>query len=687
MTRVSIINKFACYVLLLNFKQLRHILLIKITCKGIMLRISKTIWSIFLISLLCSLNFTVFSCAHRGDWAKRIDWDELDFAHLPGQDEFPEAGAVILFDEGKIETIGDSQSGFSLFSRHRIVKIINSSGYKYCSVAIAYNTQSIVDQVQARTISPEGKITILDQDKIYDVNLYPNFVFYSDQRAKMFTFPAVENGVVLEYSYQINLQNRTSLIYSWNFQNDAPTLLSRFILAKPSEWDLDYRVYGIDVKPKIKTAPEGFKSSHVWETRNVPALKSEFGMPPWKEVGARLALTPLGFKSWDDVAGWYHELIEPQMKAGQEIKKIGANLTKDIEKKEDKLRVIYEWVRDEVRYIAVEIGIGAHKPHPAEEIFVNRYGDCKDMTTLLCAISREAGLDVYQALISTRQNGIPDTSLAAPSQFNHVIAYCPSAGKNGIWMDATAKGCSFGQLPWYDQELPVLLIAKNGKAEILTTPHIPVDSNSTMIDWQVELKSSGAAAINGKTILRGSAAHELREDLYYSSPSERRRWLETSLALHCSGAKLDSFQIRGLKPVSDPLIIEYNFHTATFAIPVSESRIFRPGSIWSLDLPDFFRSDIRNHPIRFSFGLQRNLNLNVKLPEGWVVHSPDLSDSLTSSFGNAAWRWFSDDHNFRVQSRFLIFGDDIDPSDYQKFQIFLDQVREKDLRNVVILKK
>ena len=34
----------------------------------------------------------------------------------------------------------------------------------------------------------------------------------------------------------------------------------------------------------------------------------------------------------------------------------------------DKLRRIFEWVRDQVRYIAVEIGAGGFEPHSADEV-------------------------------------------------------------------------------------------------------------------------------------------------------------------------------------------------------------------------------------------------------------------------------------------------------------------------------
>ena len=148
-------------------------------------------------------------------------------------------------------------------------------------------------------------------------------------------------------------------------------------------------------------------------------------MPPGSEIVARLALAPLEIETWEDVAEWFHKLAEPQIKAGKGVKELASTLTRGVENEEDKLRIIYEWVRDKIRYVAVDIGIGGYQPHPAEEVLGKRYGDCKDMTTLLCSLAREAGLEAYEAIVSTWQQGIPDTSLPSPYSSTTLLPILP----------------------------------------------------------------------------------------------------------------------------------------------------------------------------------------------------------------------------------------------------------------------
>ncbi len=616
-------------------------------------------------------------------WEDSVRWRDYTLSALPTREEFPDDGAVCLLDEGKMEVFGEGQLGFSVFEQHRIVKIFDSRGERFANVVIPYSGRSEVVAIEARTISPDGTIVVLDENDIYDVSLYPNFVFFSDQRAKLFTLPAAEQGAVLEYRYRLSVQDRT-FWHSWSFQDDAPTLISRFTLVKPAEWNVNYRIYGIDMEPDVTKMPEGFKSTMHWEARDMPALRSEVGMPPSRERVARLALAPLGFNRWSDVASWYHRLSWPRTATGSETEQLVEELTAGAETDEEKLERIYTWVRDRVRYLAVEIGIGGFRPHAAEEVCVNMYGDCKDMATLVCSMAREAGLSVHQVLVSTWYNGIPDTTLPSPLHFNHAIAYAPGVGVDGIWMDPTEKGCPFGELPWYDQGIPVLVVGEDGAGGIVITPRSRPEDNTERTVWQVRLEEDGSASVAGRTVLRGAPATETREQLLYASREMRRQWLETLLAKECSGARVDSFLVEGLDPVSDSLVALYGFHTPFFVTMRGSDMVFRPGMITASELPDYFRSSERSHPVRFQYGVDRELSLSVVMPAGWSMQPQTASDSLISRFGSSSYRWRANDNELLVWNHHALVGHDVKPAEYLEFQEFLDSMRKQNLRNLLL---
>lgn len=627
-------------------------------------------------STLILIMLILFRCAHEIDRAKRLGEDEMAVFRVPNEEQYWDAGAVVILDEGKMQIIGSNELPQTQFERHRIVKIYNQRGWHHANVTIPYTPQSWVENIQARTILPTGTVRNLDKKQIFDVNLYPRFVFYSDQRAKIFTLPSVESGAIIEYRYQLRISGHR-VWPSWYFQDDIPVLKSRFTLETPSEWELNYKKYFINIEPTIAKAPAGFKSSYVWQVENIPAIQTEFGMPAVNECLARIEIAPVGMKSWNDVARWYYDLAEPQIKSAKGVKQLADSLTQHCDNDLARLKMIYEWVRDHVRYIAVAIGIGSYQPHPAGEVLANRYGDCKDMSILICALSRAAGIEAHPVLISTWQNGEPDTSLPSPYQFNHAIVYCPKVGEKGIWLDATQKGCPFASLPWYDQGLPVLVIGKDGAGKIATTTKNPADSNRTVLDWRMKLRPNGQGLVQGSTEYRGVLATDIREMLSRLTQHEVRQWLETYLAARCPGAKLDSFRIVGLHPIQDPLVIYYHVRARNFAQRQDKMIYFSPGKILGFDLADYFRSPKRQHPILFNYGSTEMLSLDLEIPSQWTANSAAISDSIISPFGYSLWQVSQQDSVLQIKIVHQLNGETISADHYLEFQKFLDEVQSK----------
>ena len=633
-------------------------------------------------------------CGGGSEWWRTVQWEDYTLATLPQSEAFPGDGAVVLLDEGRMETFGSgvqslrvaegSQIGYSIFEQHRIVRVFDARGERYANIVLPYGSSSEIDEIRARTITPSGTIVPLREEDVHDVSLYPNFVFFSDQRAKIFTMPAIEPGAVLEYRYRIKVRDRT-VWHGWRFQSEVPTLISRFTMLAPSEWPISFRTYGIELEPEIRRVPNGFKSTFRWEARDLPGMMTEAGMPPPSERFARLAIAPLGFKSWNDVSAWYRKLSEPREGDDDGIQQLVDSLIAGVSSRDEQMRILYEWVRNHVRYLAVEIGIGGYQPHRAAEVYAHRYGDCKDMTTILAAMGTAAGIRVHQVLISTWQNGIPDTTLPSPYHFNHAIAYAPEI-RGGLWMDATAKGTPYGELPWYDQGVPVLVVVDNGEGRILVTPKAGVAANSERVSWRAELDESGRARVRARTVLTGALAMEARDDLAYATEQERKRWIEARLPRECaSAAALEDLSLAGLMPVEDSLAVEVVFSTPVFAVREEDALRFRPSLIIASGLPDLFRPGARSHPVRFRFGMRRELTLDLTLPEGWHVPESLSVDSLSTPFGSWHSLVLRTPTGVRFRRVVHLESQEVDPRQYDSYQRFLDALRRSELHTVVLL--
>ena len=638
----------------------------------------------FYLPLLSFLFFV--SCTSNRNWGKVVNWDAKDISDTAVQKDYPDAGAVILLDEGTTEISDAGEIDFTYIERHRVVKILNTSGYSYANVSIGYNDKSEIEMIEARTIGPDGKITVLEDDNVFDVTLYPGFIFFSDQRAKIFTFPAVEVGSILEYRYRMSVAGET-LINNWYFQNHIPTKHSRFILRTPMQWNIDYKLFNIDIEDKTHKIPSMNRTTRTWEARDLPAIPEEIAMPSLRDISARIEISPMGFNKWSDVARWYHNLSGPQMVTNEQIQKLAQKLTAGIYSEKEKVKKIFEWVRDNIRYIAVSIGIGGFRPHSSAEILKNRYGDCKDMSTLLCSAAKAVGITVHEVLISTKPNGHIDTSLVSPFQFNHVIAYYPMGGDSGLWLDATKKGSPFGYLPWYNQDRLAFVINDQGKGTFKTTPTYVTSDNVVSMEWKVNLDSGLVASVEGKNLYWGAPASEIRQGIMNMNAKQCRIWLEDYLSNRCPGVELQFFTISNVDTVNDPLTIDYQFKSELFVARVENFAVINLASILLMDLPEYFLSKKRDTPVEFHHGNIYQLGLDLNLPKGWHVQEPFRDDTLSSPYGKIVWNWETSGNRFQVQNEYKFLGLPISQESYEQYYDFLQAMSKNDMIPAILVKK
>ena len=122
-------------------------------------------------------------------------------------------------------------------------------------------------------------------------------------------------------------------------------------------------------------------------------------------------------------------LIAPRRVATPEIKQKVAELTAGISDPLEKIRALAAFTQRQIRYAAIEIGIGGHQPHAAGDVLGHRYGDCKDKATLLNTMLQEIGIDSYNVMISPQRGlvrpGFPMLCSATPSS----LFTCPTISR------------------------------------------------------------------------------------------------------------------------------------------------------------------------------------------------------------------------------------------------------------------
>jgi len=265
------------------------------------------------------------------------------------------------------------------------------------------------------------------------------------------------------------------------------------------------------------------------------------------------------FQSWSEVADWYAELERDRRVATPEIRAKADEIARGQQTEAAKAQALYYWVSQNIRYVSLSFGVGRYQPHPAAEVLSNRYGDCKDKTTLLEAMLEAEGLYAHAVLANSTLD--VDSDMPNPLQFDHAYTVLQVAGKD-TWLDTTLGVGPFGYLTPQLRGKEALVVSGAHDVGLRETPQdFPfavqyrvgvngtVDVNGTL-DSTVELQTRGDLEV----LIRLLNDHLSPEQLAKSADSVLVR---TNKFLYGS-AQYTDFKVLNAGDVSQP--IKAQFH-------------------------------------------------------------------------------------------------------------------------------
>ena len=221
----------------------------------------------------------------------------------------------------------------------------------------------------------------------------------------------------------------------WHFAHPYPQQSLRLTLTLPS--DSRWRAFAPHLPEPSSPLPTPNSLTSVWELTDLPAREPLPFDPPARTFTAWLGVSSV--ESWDSFAAWYRRIAVGSDTVGSEVEALAATIAAAHPDRAARIRAAYEQVAA-LRYVAIELGVGALRPRTPEQVWRQRFGDCKDKANLLVAVLARLGIEAEFALV----NRFDTTFTAHPSwQFNHALARVPAAPAAGqphdLWLDATDR--------------------------------------------------------------------------------------------------------------------------------------------------------------------------------------------------------------------------------------------------------
>jgi transglutaminase-like putative cysteine protease len=377
--------------------------------------------------------------------------------------------------------------------------------------------------------------------------------------------------------------------------------------------------------------------------------------------------------TWAEIAAWNQAVTASARTLDEPLAAQANALAAGAKSDREKASRIFDWVRDNHRYVAVELGKGGWVPRTPAEVDRNKYGDCKDFANLFTAMARAAGLKTAVLRVNTRGNGRIYPDFPAPLVFNHQIG-AVWLDDQWVYADATHKFLELGWLRDDVEGTTAQLIPDAGESRIVVLPVSSADDNHAV--WTLDARlDEGMTVLSGTHSRHGAAAGDFRGEMEGADSAVdvnniMQRWLARIL------------------PGGQSLTIAGNFHNVHKPIElVIGARVpglqqFDEGRRYLKLFPQIFDVDVPSgtpeptSPIYLLFRKHSTL-----IDMNWILERPELArlpeaQNFTSPFGYFRMTAEKTATGIRVYREFAVTRNEITPAEFPAYKAFILKAQE-----------
>ncbi|MFM0243990.1 DUF3857 domain-containing transglutaminase family protein [Paraburkholderia sediminicola] len=424
-------------------------------------------------------------------------------------------------NEGETQTFTVNADGsFSKLDSMTLL-VNNEAGVARVAQQYVWFNRNMADVqiLEAYTTTADGARHDVQPDQIRDVQEARSFEapMFQDILEKVIVFPAVEPGSRVHLTYR---KTQKQPIVPGEFSDFtppdlAPTHNFRLIYDLPADKPLYADARGFTA---LQPVTRDGRTRYEYRYDKAHFSRLERGSIAYVSYGDRLMVST--FPDYAAFAASYRASAADPNAHDATVTQLAQNLTARDHAPRDKAKTLYDWVRRNVRYVAIYVGRGSVVPHSASAILANRYGDCKDHVALYGALLDAVGIRNEPVLISS---GSIYTLPSVPGYgvINHAITWLPDLQQ---YADSTASNVEFGFLPSSDMNRPTVLV---NQGVIAQTPATEPMTRST--DLSIKVEPDGSASFTYRLEVSGASAEQGRAMLRTQSPAQREESIQAEL--------------------------------------------------------------------------------------------------------------------------------------------------------------
>lgn len=506
--------------------------------------------------------------------------------------------------------------------------------------------------------------------------------------------PTAPLPYIVEYTYEVSYKNGFISFPSFFPLTDPNVSLASasYELTVPAGTEIMYKS---TMEPDVVNS--GKTDVYTWKAESDPGYVYEHMMPGIYEKVPYMYVAPKSFTyartsgsqtGWDAAGAWLYGLQKDVCAIPDALRETVAGLTAGIDNDREKIRILYGYLRQNTRYVSIQMGIGGLKPFPVKMVHESGFGDCKALSTFMQAMLSAAGIHSEYLIVDTGRRNLMEDYYSV-GQMDHAML-CVPMQNDTLWVECTNPRLPLGYRHGNIAGHQVVLVTEEGGKMVRVRPY--ADSLSRSVESvEVVLAADGSAHCEGSRYL---SLDEAEAYVDFATLPEKTRFnaIMGSNSLHPSDFRIisveDNFDAWVSMSDGEEFIpettVRYSFDAVDYA-KVSGERMF-------LNLNPFAKRLHADRKARVN-DYVRSRELCVKdvvtlvLPEGYGVETLPSTSVISTCFGTLETEVEHEDGKINVVQTLTLNPGRFAPEEYDVYRTFAKDVSKAYSGRIVLKKK
>ncbi|QXP65271.1 transglutaminase domain-containing protein [Polaribacter sp. HaHaR_3_91] len=521
-----------------------------------------------------------------------------------------------------------------------------------------------------------------------------NQSFHDDSTLLNFVYPNLKKGSKSRLKYSQEIKNPRFLM-PFYFGDYFPVEQNKVTIIADENVTLEFKEFNIsDVQITFSKEKKGGKDIYSWTINNQPKYEFESNTPSYKTILPHIVPIITSYKIKNkhkrllgevaDLYNWYYSMVENvnTEAPSTELVALVSKITADKKTELEKVKAIYYWTQQNIKYIAFEYALGGFIPRESNDVFRKKYGDCKDNSSILYRMLEIAGVKGNLTWIGTRSIPYTYKEVPTPVVDNHMILSYENNGET-YYLDATGRYIKFGMPTSFIQGKEAL-VGYGKDFKIKKVPIIAAKENAIIDVTNFKIENGrviGSSEITISGYPKIDIFHKLESG---NSETKLKKFYKSVFGKGNNTFQINNFKEKNKYHYDNDFIVDYDFEIKNYAKNLGDEIYINLNL--NKEISSYKTDKNRENAIEYEYQRYYNYTTKLEIPKGYKVDY--LPESLTVSndllVSKITYQVKGNEviYNHEIELNFLVLS-----TEQQKEVNKEIQKIERNYKEIVVLKK